>query len=34
MDDEIIDWEIDEEDIMIENICHDIEKKYENLIIY
>lgn len=33
MDDEIIDWE-NEEDIMIENICHDIEKKYEDLIIY
>lgn len=34
MDDESVDWEIDEEDILIDNIYHDIEKKYKNLIIY
>ena len=34
MEDEIVDFDIDEEDVMIDDIYRDIEKKYRNLIIY
>lgn len=34
MEDEPVDFEIDEEDIMIDNVYRDIEKKYKNLILY
>lgn len=33
MEDEM-DWEFDDEDVMIDEICHDIENKYRNLLVY
>lgn len=34
MEDESLDWEFDEEDVMIDEICHNIENKYRNLLVY
>ena len=33
MEDEM-DWEFDDEDVMIDEICHNIENKYRNLLVY